>query len=141
METINNIELRDELIYPDEGVIASIIGESYPSYAKLLALFLKYGMNPEWRYYHDGKAWLCKVQLKKRTIVWLSAWKGYMQATVFFPEKHLERLYELNIDETVKNNIHSTKNTGKSKPCIFEIRDDRLLKDFEAVLCLKIECK
>ncbi|MBI9105171.1 MAG: DUF3788 family protein [Spirochaetales bacterium] len=82
METINKIELRDENIYPDENVLCKILDESYESYTKLLELFGNNDMNYEWRYYHDGKAWLCKVQKKKRTIVWMSAWKGYMKATL-----------------------------------------------------------
>ena len=88
METINNIELRDENIYPDEKILESILGESYEAYEKLLGLFDRNEMTHEWRYYRDGKAWLCKVQRKKRTIVWMSAWKGFMQAVVYFPEKY-----------------------------------------------------
>jgi hypothetical protein len=75
METINNIELRDESIYPDEKVLRSVLGKSYESYAMLLEIYNMNELISEWRYYHDGKAWLCKVQKKKRTIVWMSAWK------------------------------------------------------------------
>jgi len=81
METINTIELRDENIYPDDKVLGRILGESFESYVRLLKLFEHNGMSCEWRYYQDGKAWLCKVQKKKRTIVWMSAWKGFMQGT------------------------------------------------------------
>lgn len=141
METINTIELRDEQIYPDKQVLASIIDDSYPAYSKLLEIFKDNEMNPEWRYYRDGKAWLCKVQKKKRTIVWMSAWKGYMQATVFFPEKYLQQVYSLEISRDVLDKIQSTTYVGKSKPCIFEIRNDGILTDFEAVMKLKIACK
>ena len=141
METINNIELRDENIYPDEKVLRTILDKSYKSYTVLLELFNNNNMNYEWRYYRDGKAWLCKVQKKKRTIVWMSAWKSYMQATIYFPEKFLNKIYELHIHEKIKEKIRSTKNVGKSKPCIFEIKDEKVLNDFEKVMKLKIECK
>ena len=141
METINNKELRDENIFPDEKVLRSILGRSYKAYTKLLKLFKTLEMNHEWRYYRDGKAWLCKVQKKKRTIVWMSAWKGFMKATVYFPEKYLERVYELDIHEVTKDRIRSTKNVGKSKPCIFEIRNEKILKDLEKIMNLKIKCK
>lgn len=141
METINKIELKDENIYPDEKVLKSTIGKSYKFYSMLLELFKTYDMDPEWRYYKDGKAWLCKVQKKKRTIVWMSAWKGFMQATIYFPERYTEKVYELDIHEDIKEKIRSTKNVGKSKPCIFEIRNEDILKDFEKVMNLKIECK
>lgn len=59
-------------------------------------------MEYTWRYYKDGKAWLCKVQKKRRTIVWMSAWKGYMQATVYVPGKFIEDIYSLDISEGMK---------------------------------------
>ena len=138
METINNIELRDEKKYPDDDLLKSILNESFLSYKKLLELFIKYDMNYEWRYYHDGKAWLCKVQKKKKTIVWMSAWKGFMQAVLYFPEKDIDILYKLDISKVIKENIHSTKNVGKSKPCIFKIDDERILNDLEKVMIYKI---
>lgn len=141
IETINNIELKDENVYPDEGVLRSVLGKAYDAYANLLDLFNQNEMVYEWRYYHDGKAWLCKVQKKKKTIVWMSAWKGYMQATIYFPEKHLEKLDQVELSKEMKNKIMSTKNVGKSKPCIFEIRDDTIFNDFSKVVNFKIACK
>jgi hypothetical protein len=139
--TVNNIELRDETIYPDEKVLRRVLGASYSAYSLSLELFGKYGMTYEWRYYHDGKAWLCKVQLKKRTIIWMSAWKDFIKATIYFPEKYLQRVYSLDISEDVKKKIGLTKNVGTSKPCIFEIRDQKILTDLETVMKLKCECK
>lgn len=71
----------------------------------------------------------------------MSAWKGYMQATVYFPHKYLERVYELDISIGSKEKIRSTKDVGKSKPCIFEIRNEKVLADFEMVMKLKIACR
>ncbi len=98
-------------------------------------------MNHEWRYYRDGKAWLCKVQKKKRTIVWMSAWKGYMKAVIYFPEKYIDGIYNLDISEEMKKKIMETKNVGKSKPCIFEIRDKDLIEEFKKVMQFKIISK
>jgi hypothetical protein len=81
LETINNIELTDKSVYPDETVLKAVLGKSYRSYCALLALFDRNEMLHEWRYYMDGKAWLCKVQKKKKTIVWMSAWKGFIQSS------------------------------------------------------------
>jgi len=141
METINNIELKDEKIYPDESVLSEILGQSYNTYLDLIKLFDKLEMNYEWRYYRDGKAWLCKVQKKKKTIVWMSAWRGYMQATIYFPLRFLESVLSLNITEESKEKITNTKDVGKSKPCIFEIRSKEVLIDFEKVMKFKINCK
>lgn len=141
METINNIELTDESVYPDEKVLRSVLGKSYNTYCTLLALFNENGMEHEWRYYKDGKAWLCKVQKKKRTIAWMSAWKGFMQATIYFPEKYIDEIYNLDIGEETKKRIRETKNTGRSKPCIFRVSNVQMLKDLEKVMLFKLKAK
>jgi len=141
METIDNIRLTDENIYPDESVLKKVLGKSYNAYLDLIKLFGNNDLVYEWRYYRDGKAWLCKVQKKKRTIVWMSAWKGYMKAVVYFPGKYLEDIYKLDISSEAKNKIKKTKNVGKSKPCIFEIRNKKVLKDINKVIKFKILAK
>lgn len=138
METVNRIELGDESIFPDEQVLKGVLGDSYAAYCELLKLFDANQMEYGWRYYHDGKVWLCKVQKKKKTIVWMSAWKGYMQATIYFPEKYIDEIYKLDITEACKEKIKATRKTGKSKPCIFEIRSPEVLVDFNKVMQFKI---
>ncbi len=122
METINTIELKDETVCPDTDVLKEVLGESYSAYVDLLHLYEVNQMEPIWRYYHDGKAWLCKVQKKKKTIVWMSAWKGYMQAVIYMPEKYLDQVYALDISETLKEKFKQSRSMGKSRACIFEIR-------------------
>lgn len=139
METINCLELRDETIYPDENILSVVLEESFTSYTKLLDLFSIKEMSCEWRYYQDGKAWLCKVQKKKRTIVWMSAWKGFMQVTVYLPVRMLDEIKNLELSELVIDKILNTKNVGKSKPCIFEIKDSSTFNDLEKVMDLKIK--
>jgi len=141
METINTLELIDESVYPDEKVLKNVLGDSYSAYCELLKLFTSKNMEGEWRYYKDGKAWLCKVQYKKKTIVWMSAWKGFMQATVYVMDRHLEGLLGLEISEKTKEKINNTKNVGKSKPCIFEIRNTDIVADVEKVIDYKIAAK
>ncbi len=141
METINKIELTDENTFPNESVLKRVLGRSYSAYLELLKLFDNNDLALEWRYYRDGKAWLCKVQKRKRTIVWMSAWKGYMQAAIYLPERYIEDIFKLSISEDTKNKIMKTKNVGKSKPCIFEIKNKKALRDFEKVMKFKIQTK
>ena len=141
METVNAIELGDETIYPDEGVLKGVLGNSYPAYCELIKLFDDNNMTHEWRYYHDGKAWLCKVQKKNKTIVWMSAWKGFIQATVYIPEKFAEEIYSLNLSEARKLKIRQTRKVGKSTPCIFEVRNNEVLEDFIQVMQFKLALK
>lgn len=141
MEQINKTELADESVYPDENMLKAVLGRSYQAYCSLLELFDAHGLTHEWRYYKDGKAWLCKVEGKKKTVVWMSAWKGYAQATIYVPERHMAALDALEISEETKKRIHEAPNVGKSKPCTFEIRNTTVLKDFTAVMQFKMELK
>jgi hypothetical protein len=141
METANGIELTDGAVYPDEKVLKSVLGRSYRTYCALIELFDRNEMHCEWRYYTDGKAWLCKVQKKKRTIVWMSAWKGFMQATMYIPAKFEEAIYALPISEESRQYLRASRNVGKSKPCTFEIRNQKVLKDFNTVMQFKIQAK
>ena len=141
METINAIELTDPDIFPDENVLKGVVGPSFGAYEALLEIFAHNAMTAEWRYYNDGKAWLCKVQRKKRTIVWISAWKGFMKAVIYFPERYLTDIYGLDISDGTKDRIRNTKNVGKSKPCVFEIVNRDVLKDFMSVMQFKLIAK
>ncbi len=141
MEQINNLELRDENSYPDESILKKVLGKSYSSYVNLLDLFTRNDMTCEWRYYRDGKAWLCKVQKKKKTVIWMSAWKGFMKATIYFPDRCTNDLCDLKIRKEIKNRIKTVKRVGQSVPCMFEIRNDDELKDLETVMKYKMALK
>ena len=94
METDESIQLTDESVYPDENVLKRVLGRSYGAYTDLLNLYEDRGLSLEWRYYKDGKAWLCKVQHKKKVIVWMSAWKGYVQAAIYVPVRILDDAFK-----------------------------------------------
>jgi len=137
MEQINIVELIDENIFPDNEILEKVLADSFHVYKKLLSLFEKNEMHYEWRYYKDGKSWLCKVQKKNKTIIWMSACKGYMKATIYFPERYLNSILDLPISQKLKDSILITKNVGKSKPCMFDIKDETNLKDIETVMNYK----
>ena len=141
METINSVELRDEAIYPDNDILHAVLGDSFEAYLSLLDLYKKNDLVNEWRYYKDGKAWLGKVQKKKKTIVWMSVWKGYTQAAIYFPVRLLDDILALDISEEQKEKIRTTKSVGKSKPCIFDIHVQSDLVDLEKVIQFKISSK
>jgi len=71
----------------------------------------------------------------------MSAWKGYMQATVYLPERLIYNIYALPISRETKDRIKKTKNVGQSRPCIFEIRNEPALEDLDTVMQFKIKAK
>jgi len=138
MERIDAIAFTDPSVVPDDAQLERVLGASYEAYRGLLGVFEKRGLTYEWRYYSDGKAWLCKVRKAARTIVWMSAWHGFMKATIYFPEKHVAGIDDLDIPESDKERVRNAANVGKSKPCVFEIRDSDILDTVEAIMVYKI---
>jgi len=137
----DTIQLRDADVYPDEQVLKETLGKAYNAYCALLDIFADNEMSYEWRYYKDGNAWLCKVQKKKRTIIWMSAWKGFMKATVYFPERSMENVYSLTVNDVVKESLKEAVAVGKSNACVFKIRNKKMLKDFNTVMQFKMTAK
>jgi len=134
-------QLTDPDIYPDEKVLKEIFGEGFEPFLELMALYDKNEVVHEWKYYRDGNLWLCKATKKKKTIAWMSAVKGFMRATIYFPAKYIEGIYIQDISEETKEMIKNTKNTGKSKGCTFEIKTKGILKDFNELMMYKLSLK
>lgn len=138
MEERALIQLTDETVFPNEGVLQDVLGPGYPVYLDLLRAFGRLGLSLEWRYYRDGKAWLGKVQHKKRTIVWMSAWKGFVKATVYVAEKDVAGLGALDLPEATKQALSVAKRVGKSLPCTFELIGPEPLKELQVVMDYKM---
>ena len=141
METVSNVILNDPNVYPDEDILQCELGENYKHYLSLLKIFDTYGLTYTWRYYNDGKSWLCKVQQKSRTIVWVSAWTDVIKASFYFSTKHIHKVGMLDISECIKEQIPTSDNVKKLNTCNFDIKDNDILADFEKVMNLKIQCK
>jgi len=61
-----------------------------------------------------------------------------MKATIYIPEKYFDELYKLDISKDMIEKIRKTNNVGRSKPCIFEIHNKKVLKDLNKVIQFKI---
>ena len=137
---MNEQRLRDQTIYPDDEVLAKVLGASYGIYQQFIHSAGDMGIFPEWRYYHDGKAWLMKGLYKwqskrgankEKTVFWLSVWDGFFKVSLFIPDKSRNGLSGLKVNETVKKIINDAKPMGKLKffPLVFEISADHQYDD------------
>lgn len=131
--------LRDAEIVPSDKVLKDTLGDVYDVLESFLATITNeaYLLNIEWRYYNDGKAWLCKVQHKKKTILWLSVWEGFFKVSFFFTEKHLEAIAALDISEAIKTELASAKALGRLIPMIFNINNANQLEELLTVVRFK----
>jgi len=135
--------LREQEVFPSEEVLKSVLGQVYDVLAELKTRLTQdeFGLTFEWNYYNDGKSWLCKVCHKKKTIFWLSVWEGFFQTGLFFLERHLGGIAELDISEQIKEDFCRNKPIGKLLPMIIRINHWERLADLLKIVKFKKESK
>ena len=137
------MQLRDAAIYPTDEVLMDVLGDAF----KVYSLFIEtitidpLSLSVEWRYYNDGKAWLAKVQFKKKTILWLSVWADLFKITFYFTEKNIEAIAGLNISEAIKVEFCKAKPVGRLIPLILEVREIDQMDDFLTLVRFKKSLK
>lgn len=135
--------LRDAAIEPTAQVLENVLGPAvYPVYSELLKIITdELGLQYEWRYYTDGKAWLFKAVHKKKTIFWLSIWEGFFKTSFFFTEKTRPGVVDLAIADTTKEDFAKSETTGRLIPLILDIDKTEQLPDFREIAGYKKNLK
>ncbi len=135
--------LRDQQVFPTREVLEKILAESYPVYEEMMGIITdaKYGLVPEWNFYKDGKAWLCKVCNKKKTIFWLSVWDKFFKTTFYFSEKYFQGVSELDIDNNLKESFNRNKSFGKFHPLTIDFNKKEQIKDLLKIIEYKKSLK
>lgn len=134
--------LRDPTVFPADTEIQIALGKQHKVYERFMIEIAEphFGLKHEWRYYNDGKAWLCKVTHKKKTILWLSVWRSYFKTGFYFTEKNGAGIYRLPIDDAIKKEFGEVKPIGKLKPLIINISRTEQLQDLLSLIRYKMSC-
>lgn len=122
--------LRDETEYPSDEVLARHLGRAkaaWDAFTDRLLVDVSDGAL-EWRYYRDGKSWLCKLVRKKKTVCWVSVWDGAFRTTFYFTARSGEEIDRLPIAQQLKD-AYRTTSSGKLKPVTIEVRTKKQLGD------------
>lgn len=133
--------LKDKDVFPTLPVLENVLKESFPAYEEFINRLSDLGFVPEWNYYNDGKAWLCKLLWKKKNLGWLYVYNGYFNISCFFTERHSEAIVNLDIDTQIKNRYFGIESSGKLKPLTIRIESSEQLPDTIKILLFKKEQK
>jgi len=139
MEKTQEIKLlQDQEREPNEGLFRAILPEEVvEAYLSLQAIAAESDCTMEWRYYNDGKSWLCKMVHKKKTVSWLSVWEGHLKIGFYFTEKNLPGVLELPIDPSLKESLENAPRIGKLIPLTLHIRNASDLQPYNIVAAYK----
>lgn len=131
--------LREKETEPTNEVLEKVLGnELFMIYREILNIFSdEFSLEPQWRFYKDGNAWLCKVVDKKKTILWLSVWENYIKTGFYFTEKTGTGVLDLDIDNKIKEVFKVAKPIGKLLPLILDIKQPEQLKDLKELVRYK----
>ena len=132
--------MNDPHTYPTEIILKDALGESYAAYESLVEAISgpEYRLTMNWHYYKDGKAWLCKVSHKKKTVFWLSVWNKYFKTGFYFTEKTGAGLAGLDIPERLKEAYRDHKPVGKLRPLTIDIHEETIIPEVLKVIGYKI---
>jgi len=135
--------LTDEKCFPADELIKAALGDVDVVYKEFLTKIaeLPSGVALEWKYYQDGKAWLCKGVYKKKTVFWLSVWEKYFKVVFYFTEKHIPALEKIDMEEGIKTNFRTSKRIGKLIPLVFIVNSSDQLMDLFKVISYKMTAK
>lgn len=134
--------LKDPNIFPDAKTLENLLVDSFPAYEDFIEKITDetIGLTPEWVYYGDVKAWLCKISFKKKTVIWMSAQEGYFRITFYFNKKTIAGFYELPIAKALKDTARESEDK-KFIPVTMEIRAQGHLEDILQIVEYKKKTK
>lgn len=132
--------LKDPDTLPTKEIQEKVLGKKYPVFREFMntAESEEFELKPEWRYYKDGKAWLCKITFRKKTVVWLSVWSDCFKLGFYFTEASGGGISRLKIDDSIKEFYLNHKPIGKLKPIVIEVRVKSQLVDINTLIKYKI---
>lgn len=135
--------LHDPDVFPSDSVLARWLGRSKPAWDAFMAL-LKTDyphMSVDWRYYNDGRTWLCKVTQKTDTIFWMSAWDKFFKISFYFTAKAEAAISASTLPPGLKHSFLHPKGRCSLRPVTTEVRKKADLKPIRELIEIKLKLK
>jgi hypothetical protein len=133
----------DKEIKPTEELVFSIIKEKKNLWHDLMNnVHENYpASSGDWHYYNDGKQWLFKMVLKKKTLFWLSLFEDTFRITFYFGDKALPVIEESNLPESIKNDFKTGKKYGAIRGITVLVNDESDVASIQKLIDIKSKMK
>ena len=135
--------LNDPNVFPSDAVLGRPLGRSKAAWdAFMLLLKNDYPqMSVDWRYYHDGKTWLCKVTEKARTIFWVSAWDKFFKISFHFTAKAEAAISASGLNDELKYAFLHPKGRCSLRTVTTEVRKITDLQPIKELIEIMLKMK
>lgn len=106
--------LPDKNVFPTDELIFSLIGKKKALWQEILKHISENyeGSVGEWNYYNDGKSWLFKMVMKKKTLFWIGLTEKTFRVTFWFSDKAENLINTSNLQEKIKSEFSTSKKYG-----------------------------
>jgi hypothetical protein len=143
MEKIMEIQiLKDPMVYPTDVVLETSLGKNYKIYQKFVKKINEINLKLEWHYFINfGKIWICKMLNKNKNMGFLSIWNTGFKLEIYFTNKTLYGIYELEISKKIKKIAKEMKPMGKLRPITFLVENSRIMNDAIKIFEYKMKLK
>jgi hypothetical protein len=140
---MEDLLLDDRSVVPTSDYVFSLLGEKKILWQEIHA-FLEENYKDasgSWNYYNDGKRWLYKMVLKKKTLFWGSLLKEGFRITFYFGDKALPLIEESSLPEKVITDFKNAKKYGAIRPVTLEVLSKDEVEIIRKLIAIKVKLK
>ena len=137
------ILFSDPDVKPDQKLIFSKIGSKEKLWQALMSFMSENYKESEgtWNYYNDGKRWLFKMVLKKKTIFWATVLEGAFRITFYFGGKAEPVIVASDLSDNAKQQYLTGPRYGKIRAITILVNDISDVSMIEKIIAIKVKLK
>ncbi len=135
--------LNDPDVFPDDRVLSRQLGGARTAWSAFLALLKgEYPqLSHEWRYYNDGKSWLCKVTRQTTTVCWVSVWDKFFTVAFYLNARAEDLVRDSSLAGARKQHFLHPVEKNKLRAIRVEVRKKSDLNDIGELIDIKLKVK
>jgi hypothetical protein len=133
--------LNDPDVFPDTTVLSRTLGPAKAAWDTFMGMLQEHDpqLAAEWRYYNDGKSWLCKVVQGKTTICWVAVWDKYFSVAAYLNTKAEPLVRASSLERALKDSF--LQSDKKLRAITVEVRKKADLEAVRELIGLKMKAK
>jgi len=143
MQTKEKFAFPDPDVKPDDQLILSKIGGKMKLWQAIMS-FMSENYNESeglWNYYKDGKQWLFKMVLKKKTVFWGTILDGGFRITFYFGGKDEPVIVASDLSDNAKQQYLTGPRYGKIRAVTTPVNELSDVRTVEKLVAIKVKLK
>ena len=137
------ILFSDPDIKPDEKLVFAKIGSKKKLWQALMSYMSDNYKESEgaWNYYNDGKRWLFRMVLKKKTIFWATVLEDAFRITFYFGGKAEPVIVASDLPDNAKQQFLTGPRYGKIRAVTTPVNEIEDVRTVEKLVAIKVKMK